>query len=399
MQGVILAGQFLIAFFVEPEVLGMIRWLEAAFAVFLLATSVGMPAIAFRDTALISSEKLRFELYLRGITLSVVTVLAVLLIVSVAYLFSDFLHSSVRFNLLFLLLAALIPSNIGRIGVAVLQGSNLSKCVWRRLFVYAIIAVIILITLTSGYGVGGWIVGRYIIEVYLACIVVSILYSSSNLNFLKRFKAVLFPMFLSGTTASYAFLVRSIADNTPIILLGSVLGASAQVGWLAFAALALFVPLLLMSAVMQSILPSLVRTNCDYLSFTASLRRLQINLLASSLVGMVPILALAFALKSGHVFPQYKESFIPLLILMFSLPFKAYILSAGSAAVAQKAYALSSIIPIVEILIILIGYFSSHGSSAVDMSYLVLLSCIIALIPSVGIIIYCKNRSLNISTI
>jgi len=68
VQGIVIGSQLLAAFLVSPEVLGAIRWLESAFAILLLVASCGMPAVAFRETALCEGSFARRRLFVRAIS-------------------------------------------------------------------------------------------------------------------------------------------------------------------------------------------------------------------------------------------------------------------------------------------------------------------------------------------
>ncbi len=393
VQGLIVASQFLIAFMVKPEQLGLIRWLEASFAVALLATSCGMPSISFRLAALHTGTEGRIDLVARATMLTSLAVALVLLGSLVVYSTFRSMATGPDWATLLAMAGALWPANIARVGVAIVQGGQLSQRLWARLLAFSGAAVLALCTLTWQFGVEGWVVGRYGVELGLAALVVHALLPSGARpgHVLRQRLHDLRGLLWMGTTANFAFLIRAVSDNLPILLLRASLGTSEELGWFGFASLAIFMPTLLLSVLVQAQLPGLVQSVGDAPGFSRSLSGLQRRLLYGAAAGACLIFAFALLVSWRLLFSAYSAAVWPLCILGASLPLRALILTAGAAAVAHGRYAISSILAIVEMIVVSCFAWSGHGSGATDMSLAVLGASALSVIPALALTQSCRN--------
>ena len=395
VQGVVVVGQFLVAFAVEPDQLGLIRWLESAFAIALLASSCGMPSVTFREAALSTSPSRRFALIVRAGLVTTLSVGFVLLISIAAYFTFEQVSTSLGWVALIAMAGALWPSNVARIGVAIVQGGQLSEVVWSKLLVFSIAAAGLLFATTWLAGVNGWIFGRYFVEFGLAVLVVHQLSPRQPKlsHVLKHGFHDLRGLFWVGTTANFAFLIRAVSDHLPILLLMATLGKTAELGWYGFASLAIFMPTLLLSVLMQAKLPVLVQSVGNLANFQRNLSDLQLYLLYGAAVGACLIFALSMLIHWKFFFTDYTSSAWPLLILGASLPFRALIMTAGAAAVAHGRYAISSVLAMLEILVVLCFSFSGHANAATEMALAVLVASALSVLPAFALTQSCRRTS------
>ena len=389
VQGVVVVSQFLVAFAIKPEQLGLIRWLESAFAIALLATSCGMPSVAFREAALRPSTANRISLMARAAVLTSLAVTLVLLVAVAADFTVEQVSSAPGWATLIVMTGALWPANVARVGVAIVQGGQLSKSVWGRLAAFSSVAIALLYLITWMLGVKGWVVGRYIVEFGLAALVVHALSHAGS----KPEHSVapgardLRDLLWIGMTANFAFLIRAISDNLPILLLRrSTLGALEQLGWYGFASLAIFMPTLILSVVMQTRLPGLVQSVGDAPAFTRKLSDVQGQLLRGAALGSGLIFVLSMLVHWKLLFAAYAPAAWPLSILGASLPFRALILTAGAAAVAHGRYAISSVLAALEIVVVSVVSFSGHASNATDMALVVFVASALSVLPALALI-------------
>ena len=395
VQGLIVLGQFLIAFLIKPEQLGLIRWLESAFAIALLATSCGMPSVAFREAALCTSAEARIQLIAQSAVLTSATVTLLFLVASVAYISVDRASTVDEWAVLIPMAGVLWPANIARIGVAMVQGGQLSKVVWPRLLVFSGAGVGLLCGITWLTGVKGWVTGRFVIELGLALLVVHTLVPQRprlHLLFPDR-RQRLRDVFLRGSSANFAFLIRAVSDNLPILLLRATLGAQSELGWYGFASLAIFLPTLLLSVLMQAKLPGLIQSVHNHTEFRKKQSRAQTHLLIGAVFGSCLLFGLAIFLHRTTVLANYAAAALPLLILGLSLPFRALILSAGAATVAHGRYAISSVLALAEIFVVLVVWFFGAANTATEMAVAVFGASALSVLPALSLIRYCRGRT------
>jgi hypothetical protein len=359
VQGLVVAAQLFAAGFVEPTVLGRIRWLESAFAITLLATSCGMPSLVFRESAMTDREGHRSRLLIDA---AVLTALATLVTVLAGFVMWNYVRRPAwdwAGWALIVMAIALIPANAARIAVAVVQGSQQSRQHAPRLAVISGAGVLVLSVGAAWGATTIWVGLRVVVESILATVLWQrLLVARALAGWSRGCPGRLYGLFRTGFGANYAFLVRVLADNLPLLLLPIVLGQGTEVGWYGFANLVLFAPMLLMSTAMQSRLPALIRSIRNVTEFTALAGAATRHLMAIAMLWCVAILAFAGILHAGWLMPSYSGAAAPLAVLTLGLPARALVLRAGAAAVAQGWFARSSVLALCEILVVAVAFAS-----------------------------------------
>jgi len=392
VQGLTVVAQFLIAVAVGPEQLGLIRWLESAFAIGLLATSCGMPSVVFREAALCGSAGERFRLFARAAVIASSAAGLVFVVGLGAYGTLKLLSATAAWAMLAAMTGALWPANVARIGIAMIQGGQLSRAMWPRLLTYSGAAIALLSSATWMFGVKGWVTARYVVEFGLATLVVHALAQPHlELAGLAGSRRDLQRLFRLGSSANFAFLARAISDNLPVLLLKSDLSSPSELGWYAFANLTILVPTLFLSVLMQTRLPTLVQSVHDLPEFAKQLSRTQRELLRAGGVGFCVMAGLAFLLHWKVALADYTNAAWPLVILGATLPFRALILTAGSAAVAQGRYAISSILAFTEIAIVMVAALGGRANTATEMASAVLGASALSMLPALALIRFSRK--------
>ena len=354
VQGIVIGSQLLAAFLVSPEVLGAIRWLESAFAILLLVASCGMPAVAFRETALCEGSFARRRLFVRAIS----PTLAVAFLIFFAGCWTYLVDRSLLQNGLWVWLIAatgvLFPANVARVGIAMIQGAQLARSYWLSLMIIALAGTTVLVWAAFAYGIKGWVAGRYAVECALAIFVIIIFFrqiSGSNRDSQRNLG--LRSLLGFGVAANFALTIRAFCDNLPILLLKSGATTPMDLGFFGFASLLLFAPLLLMSVFMQLHTPKLVALHRQPKEFRGELSHLRNMLLTCGGLGLLSMALFAMVLRFV-VESAYEGAALAMFILAGTLPFRAIIMTSGAALVACGRYGTSSIITFLEVMFIVV---------------------------------------------
>lgn len=384
VQGLVVAAQFLTAVFVEPEVFGQIRWLEAAFAIALLAASCGMPSITFRLAALAEYRYDRVRLVTEAVVLTAFASVFLILLGFVVWIIGAVSLPKWAEPALLFMAFALIPANAARICVAVVQGAQLSRMVALRLIALSGVSVVVLVIGTFMAGMTAWVILRGAVEIAIFLLIWKSL--DAGISAARTWSAStatrLYKLFSSGIGANYAFLARILADNLPLLLLPLAGAHSNEVGYYGLANLLLFGPLLLMATTMQARLPALIQAIHDDETFRVlskeSYRKLTRQALACS--GVMLIVSGALHLGWGSL--KYNEAAAPLALLCVGLPARALILVAGAVAVAHGWFARSSLLALTEIVIVVAACGLGIANNAHEMAVVVTSALWAAVLPA-----------------
>ena len=380
VQGLVIGGQLLVAFVVSPEELGAIRWLESAFAILLIAASCGIPSIAFREAALCSGPVARSRLFRRSVFLPLVLALLVIFVGTASYFrWASEFHDDAW---LYLLAASgvLLPANTARVGIAIIQGAQVARLYWRWLVVVTLVGVAVLVGGGFLHGLRGWIAGRYLVEFGLAMFVAIALIRRDRQHELDSVFGIHSSwqaLFKVGASANLALMTRVLSDNLPILLLKAYALRQVELGWFGFAGLILFAPLLLMSVLMHHFLPSLVMLHKEPEAFRYTLGNTNKALMLCAVLGALCVAF--FALLIHFVASQsYADSAPAILLLAVTLPFRARIMTAGSALVAHGQYGTALALNLLEVVAMLILMAVFKADTATTMAAVVLCNTIIS---------------------
>lgn len=387
VQGLVVAAQLLAATVVEPTVLGQIRWLESVFAIAVLATSCGMPSLTFREAALVDQRDGRARWVVDATVLTSIASFFGILIGLAAWFFGLWSVPDWAGPMLLFMGVVLIPANAARVAVASVQGAQLSRQHAPRLLGFSLLGIALLACGSVLGGARTWVILRIVIEGVLVGLIWWPLFSGVMHGFSwKTFSvAGLFKLFSAGFGANYAFLVRVLADNLPLLLLSNVVGMSVQVGWYGLANLLLFAPMLLMSTAMQSRLPALIQNARDEVQFTALTSAAIKGLLIISMQWCSVLLVGSAILRTGWLLPQYAGAGDLIAVLALGLPARALVLVAGATSVAHGWFARSSVLTLTEIAIVAFALFQGI-QDATQMAVAVSIALWVTVLPSGWII-------------
>jgi hypothetical protein len=383
VQGALPAAQFIAATFVEPSVFGAIRWVESVVALLLLVTAMGMPAVVIRQSAMAQGADDLLHLFVSASVLTTATAILVGAIGFVALRWWLPLPKENELAGAWLLLLLLIPANIARIGVAMVQGAERSRSQWRAYAVCAAAAVLAQCVLAYVFDFNGWVAGRFVVELALAALAIRFvrLHAHQAGALLQAARRRLLPLFHSGLRANFALLIRALADNAPTVLLGLVAQSRDELGFFGFMSLIMLIPMLALSVQIQVQIPSLVRAEGTS-TFQAQIRAFRRRFVASSFVFGAGIAAMGWILQMGWVFAPYGNAAPGLYILALCLPLRAYNLAAGAALLARGMYAASYQIGAAEVAFVVLCVAAGYGSTSTQMALAVCASSFVALLPA-----------------
>lgn len=370
VQGLVVGGQLLAALLLTPAEMGSLRWLESVIAVSLLAVSMGMPAITFREVAARHEPETRAAVLRRTLQPAAICA-AVLLGVAVVWWFSSGGLTG-DMHLLALCAGLMLPANAARVCIGYIQGaSEAGVYVWRLMWMSAA-GLACLLALTAVWGLQGWIAGRYVAEIGLAAGLMWALRSVLR----RRAAAETAPgmaLWRSGATINVAFLVRVLCDNLPLILMGWLGVARSEMGYFGLAYLVMMGPLLLLTTYAQNMTPRLVQASDSGNALQQVLRTMQLRML-----GLAGLSGLGLALLIGgglHAFGgAYREAGFTVVIVAAALPARALALAWGAAFVARAAYAQSLKVSAIECAVLASAFASVSPSGANAVAGIVVLA-------------------------
>lgn len=372
VQGIVIGSQFLAAFLVSPEELGAIRWLESAFVILLLVASCGMPSVAFREAALCEDSSARRHLFVKAVWPTLAFGFLIVMSGCLVYLVAPSMFDGGLWVMLLVASGVILPANVARVGIAMIQGAQVARSYWHMLLVLAFVGIALLVWATFSHGIQGWIVGRYVEEGGLALFVATVFLrrvSGLNCDFQRSFSARSLLRF--GVAANFALIIRAFCDSLPILLLKSSAIRPVELGLFGFAGLLLFAPLLLMSVFMQLHTPKLVVLHRQPRQFKEALGHMRNVLLTCAGFGVLAIALFGLGLRF-IVTSAYAESVSAIFMLAGTLPFRAVIMTGGAALVACGRNGTSSIVTFSEIIVIVIMVILVEIGTASAMAALVL---------------------------
>lgn len=358
VQGVVVVAQLLVAFRVNPSDLGIIRWVESVFAIFLMLASWGMPPVLFRQAALYSDSAAHYLIFKRGAVISVSFSLLFITVAVFYWLFSRYLKNlDSRAIWLCAMGGVLLPASTSRIGVAIIQGAQLTSIYWRRLLLTSIISIFFLLLGVWIWGLIGWILARYVSEFLLVSIVFFGFYYSKGAGSIATCRDVLLDfsrLIHVGAIANVALLTRTIADNFPILLLGIFASNADELGYWGLTSLFVFAPQLLLSVYAQNLTPQLVRSfkeaELEGVEILKIARRsfLRVGILAASLFCVISLL---LTLLPGS---RYMNAWSTIFVVGLFFPVRAVLAVNGAVLMALPNYRAALLINIIEVIVLLV---------------------------------------------
>lgn len=347
IQGGVLISQFLSAFFLTPNQLGVIRTIESILSIVVLGTSVGAPTLAIREIAALQGDVERAQLLKRLICMELMVgslVVIVLLLMRSVLSGAMVAHAS-------MIAGVALLSNTIRVIAAFLQGTQTASTFSIRVVTLTFFAVGIVCLMSWSFGVEGWVIGRYIGE--SAVLIGMLLGVRHYLHGSGGFNRHMLPnwsIISLGITANLALFVRLLCDNLPILALAAAKVPTDQIGFFGLASLVLMAPNLILAVTMQVELPRLVGQLHAPALVRERFGRLMRNMLSMAMLFFF-LVVVAWFINRQWLRLAYTPTMNALFLMSFALPLRAITLSMGTAITALGKYRVSVYINIVEVII------------------------------------------------
>lgn len=355
IQGGVIISQFLIAPWVDPSVVGVVRSLETIIALVVLAGSLGMQSIAIRDTAAShgpsrQSEVLRQVFLLVGIASGIV--------IAGIYVAHEFVLVSAISSYVFYSCGLVLLTNLLRVTAGFAQGAKAIRDIYFVLMLVTAVGVVLHVVFTKLYGIQGWMVARYLEEFF--CLAAVWWKLRTHIFLALDFRNVngreLMTTAKSGVIVNASLFARLLVDSLPVLMLTTYHVKTDEIGFFGIAILSLVLGLLPLAIIAQRALPELVEVINNkndlrerYSAFSKSMLKI------SSAVALLLIFcSVIWLMCVGGV---YKQTAIYIIVLALTLPLKAIALASGTILVALRVFSLSLKTNIVEgLLVFLILY-------------------------------------------
>lgn len=352
IQGGVIISQFLIAPFVEPSVVGVVRSLETIMALVILAGSLGMQSIAIRDTAAcdnlsMQQTVLRQVYVLVGIT-SVVVMLGI-------FLAHEFVLTTAISSYVFLTCGLVLITNLLRVTTGFAQGAKVIKEIYLALMFVTGAGVLLHVALTWQYGIQGWIAARYVTEALCLMAVWWRLrsYVGPAMQLFNVRRGALTATAGSGLTINASLFVRLLVDSLPVLMLTALHVRTEEIGFFGLANLSLVLGILPLAIIAQRAIPDLVEVLHAPEELSAKFKAL-----LKSMVLVSSIMAVALVITAvGWLWligGQYEMAAKYVAAIALSLPLKAVVLACGTMLVALRVFDLSLKVNIIEGLLVLL---------------------------------------------
>ncbi len=347
IQGGVLISQFLSAFFLTPNQVGVIRTVESILSIIVLGTSVGAPTLAIREIAALRDDAERAQLLKRLICMEII----VGSLVVVVLLLTRGLLSGAMVHYVALIAGVALLSNTVRVIAAFAQGTQTASEFSVRVVVLTCFAISVVCLLSWSFGVGGWVVGRYLGEsAVLIGMLLGVRHYFRGTGGINRQVLPNWHVISLGITANLALFVRLLCDNLPILALAAAKVPTDKIGFFGLASLVLMVPNLLLAVTMQVELPRLVSQ-----LHTPALIRERFNKLVRNMLGMAVLffflVLAAWIINREWLRLTYTPAINALFMMSFVLPLRAITLSIGTVITALGKYRVSVYVNIVEVII------------------------------------------------
>ncbi|SEA62476.1 Membrane protein involved in the export of O-antigen and teichoic acid [Paraburkholderia sartisoli] len=363
IQGGVIISQFLAAFYLSPNQVGVIRTVESVLSIVILGTSVGAPTLAIREIAALRGDDERSALLKRLICMElIVGALAILGMLLVRGLIKG---EMLRFASMIAGVALL--SNTIRVIAAFVQGIQTAAAFSVRVVILTLVAVSTVCFASWYGGVDGWVAGRYLGE---AAVLIGLVHGVRRYfigtGWFERATLPNWHVISLGITANLALFIRLLCDNLPILALAAAKVPTDQIGFFGLATLVLMGPNLILAVTMQVELPRVVSVLSNAQLVSERFGKLLRNMLsiAFAFLGLI-LLGWMFNREFLHL--TYTPTINALCIMSFALPLRAITLSIGTMFTALGKYRFSVYVNLAELAIVggfaypLARYFATTG--------------------------------------
>ncbi|VVE35091.1 hypothetical protein PCE31107_03863 [Pandoraea cepalis] len=368
IQGGIIASQLFTTLYLTSSEVGVIRALESILSILVLGVSFGAPSLAIREAAAHADDSERAHLMARLLIIELVAggvTFVVLLTIQ------RFLPNTETIRLVSRVAAVALLTNSVRVLAGFAQGLQITTQVSIPLIVSTTASMAIVTVSAYSFGIGGWVVGRYVGE---ATVLLAFVFC------LRDYFRKVFPLFsrknlpskslvILGFTANLALVVRLVCDNLPILGMTAAKVKPDQIGYFGIATLVLMAPTLLMAVTSQVELPRIVTVAHDLLRVTDRLRRL------TRALAKIGGLCIAVSLLAGivnrlilHI--SYTATLDILVVISLALPLRGIALSVGTVFMALRHYRTSMYVNVAEVMLtsvpayVLARTFGAYGAAA-----------------------------------
>ncbi|MBJ9975652.1 hypothetical protein IAE35_07605 [Pseudomonas sp. S75] len=356
IQGGVIISQFLIAPFVEPGVVGVVRSLETVLALVVLGGSLGMQSIAIRDTAACEHRTTQQAVLRQVFLLVLLTSSFVMLGI---YAVHKLILTTAISYYVFLTCGLVLVTNLLRVTTGFAQGVKAIHQVYLPLMFVTALGIVVHVVLTCYYGVQGWMAARYLTE--LSCLMAVWwrlrAYVVPALHLTRVKSSELRATGLSGLTINASLFVRLLVDSLPVLIMTALHVKTDEIGFFGLASLSLVLGLLPLAIIAQRAIPDLVEALQNPSALRGQFKALiKMMLLVSSAVAIALMGAAGgWLLLVGG---KYETAAHYVLLLALSLPLKAVTLACGTMLVALRVFGLSLKVNILEgALVAVILYF------------------------------------------
>jgi O-antigen/teichoic acid export membrane protein len=364
IQGGVMISQFLAAFYMTPNQLGIIRTVESVLSIVVLGTSVGAPTLAIREIAALKDDDERSALLARLICMELIV--GVVVIIGML-LVRGFVHGEMLRYASMIAGVALLSNTI-RVIAAFVQGVQTAALFSVRVVILTLAAVST-VSVASWYGgIEGWVIGRYLGE---GAVLVGLVHGVRHyLSGTGRFGRQTLPswhIIALGVTANLALFIRLLCDNLPILALAAAKIPTDQIGFFGLATLVMMGPNLILAVTMQVELPRVVSVLPNAKLVSERFRRLIGNMVSIALL-FFGLILLVWVVNREFLHMTYTPTINALFIMSFVLPIRAVTLSIGTMFTALGKYRFSVYVNLVELAIVggfaypLARHFGANGA-------------------------------------
>jgi O-antigen/teichoic acid export membrane protein len=331
VQGLAYLTQLTVARVVGPQDFAIVRTVESALNVLLVAASIGMPMLAVTMTARLTDERARGRQLGTLLAISAGGGVAVGAVTSgVAWAFawpgSSYLSA---------LVWVVVVSACSRTLLNYFLGSQQMGRVAGFSVVLALASLGVVLAAVLAAGLPGWVAGRYVSEVLFLALLIRAVGPHLTVKGQPPAGPRVADLLIMGGGIAASLLVRTATDNAGIFLL-TMRGATANsIGHFGLASLAVLGLLIIPSSVGNVALPRIVARLGDPAGVRALASRVVVGSLAVNAVLALGVAAVAGPLVDT-AFPAYRDA-VPLLwILLLALPMRALSALSGMVLVARE---------------------------------------------------------------
>ncbi|MDP3520533.1 MAG: hypothetical protein Q8S02_07910 [Hydrogenophaga sp.] len=351
IQGGIIASQFAATLFLTPSEIGVIRVIESALSIMILAGSVGAQTLSIRESA-ITKTKSQQLVALRNIYLIIALGASVVILGLTA--FHTVWNRSILLDYILAISGIVLLTNAVRATSGFTQGVGLISKTYIYLTATTGIAAGITVFAASNWSVFGWIAGRYIGELLTLATLSAIVYkmvgaipwrASDHLSKLKK-------LLHDGFKINTALVIKLTGDNLPVLIMAALKRPTDEIGFLGLAILAANSAMLPLAVLAQRAFPIMANHRSHPKELKRQTKLLgKTSLILSFLICAVLFTASAFFQKTLNSI--YIDAFLLMTILCWTVPLKSMALVYGTNLMAKGQ--LNTSIKINAIEVILLG--------------------------------------------